>query len=348
MFGAGALGCIGGKTNGDSRPTTSLTYTVAGTVSSRFADYVPVAVNVTPALDDYPMPASLANVPGAAVVDDAGRAALAKNLFYLRPSIDAQIYDVYKDAMHAGAPAIVTTDAALHSYHILFDYALRILEVNKLSQAIVELTDLMLEESQAQLDADIPVLNDLCKKNMAFFAVAKSLMGDSVGSLPADVRQLVSAELSLIDAHEGFADSPIFGRREDYSHYVPRGHYTRNDLLKRYFRAMMWYGRMSFNLYKSSGDGGKVPDKDSTRQAIMITLALRDRAFDLWKSVYDPTVFFVGETDDLSIYDFQPMIKEVFGGTVGLPDLKDDDKVLAFIEKAAAAKAPKIVSGYLD
>ncbi len=43
----------------------------------------------------------------------------------------------------------------------------------------------------------------------------------------------------------------------------------------------------------------------------------------------------------------QPLIKEIYGGTVGLPDLKDDDKVLAFIEKAGAAKAPKIVSGYL-
>ena len=48
VLGAGALGCIGGKTNGDARPTTGLTYTVAGTVSSRFADFVPVAVNVTP------------------------------------------------------------------------------------------------------------------------------------------------------------------------------------------------------------------------------------------------------------------------------------------------------------
>jgi hypothetical protein len=347
VLGAGALGCIGGKTNVDVRPTTGLTYTVAGTVSSKFADFVPVAVAVKPSLGDYAMPASLAKVPGATVADDAGKAALAKNLFYLRMSKDAQIYDVYKDAMHAGAPAIVTTDTALHSYHILFDYALRILEVNKLSEAIVELTDLMLAASRAQLDAGIPELNDLCRKNVAFFAVAKSLLGGSIGSLPADVRQLVSAELSLIDAHEGFADSPIFGRPEDYSQYVPRGHYTRNDLLKRYFKSMMWYGRMSFPLYKSTLGGGKEPDKESTRRAIMIALALQGHAFDLWKSVYDPTVFFVGETDDLSVYDFQPVIREVYGETVGLPDLKDDEKVLAFIEKAAAAKAPKIVSGYL-
>ncbi len=193
-----------------------------------------------------------------------------------------------------------------------------------------------------------PELGDLCKRNVAFFAVAKALLGGSIGGLPADVRQLVNAELDLIDAHEGFADSPIFDRTEDYSQYVPRGHYTRNDLLKKYFKAMMWYGRMSFPLYKPTTGGGKDPDKASTRRAIMIALALQGHAFDLWKSVYDPTVFFVGETDDLSIYDYRPLITEVYGETVRLPDLNDDEKVLAFIEKAAAAKAPKIVSGLIQ
>ena len=37
---------------------------------------------------------------------------------------------------------------------------------------------------------------------------------------------MVQNELTLIKGHEGFADSPIFGYKEDYSQYVPRGHYT--------------------------------------------------------------------------------------------------------------------------
>jgi hypothetical protein len=27
---------------------------------------------------------------------------------------------------------------------------------------------------------------------------------------------------------------------------VPRAHYTKSDILKQYFKAMMWYGRMTF------------------------------------------------------------------------------------------------------
>ena len=61
------------------------------------------------------------------------------------------------------------------------------------------------------------------------------------------------AELALINAAAGpsFQPSPIFpllAYGEDYSQYLPRGHYTRTDPLKAYFKSMMWYGRMTFRL----------------------------------------------------------------------------------------------------
>ncbi|OPY25904.1 MAG: hypothetical protein A4E28_02868 [Methanocella sp. PtaU1.Bin125] len=349
-LGVGLPGCVSGKTDILPKTTTSLTYTISGNVRTKFADFIPLPVTVSPSLKDYTVPAGLSGVVAAerAGLDDADKNRLASDLFFLRPSSDAQIYDLYKNAEKRGAPVVVTTDAVLHAYHILFDYALRILEVSKLSDAIVGLTDLMLAESLSQLDDGVPELQDLCMKNVAFFAVAKSLLGGSMTGLPADARQLAEAELRLIDAHEGFADSPVFGRKEDYSQYVPRGHYTRNEQLERYFRAMMWYGRMPFSLYKSLPGGRKEPDKESTRRAIMIVMALNGRAFDLWKTVYDPTVFFVGETDDLSVYDYQALIKKIYGDQIVLAALTDDDKVLAFIEKAAALKAPKIISGLIQ
>ncbi|MGA9139688.1 MAG: DUF3160 domain-containing protein [Methanocella sp.] len=349
-LGAGALGCVTSNTDIVTRTTTGLTYTITGNVRTKFANFVPLPVAVTPSLSDYSVPAGLSDVLAVerAGLDDAGKAKLAEDLFFLRQSTDAQIYDLYKDAQKRGAPVIVTTDTALHAYHILFDYALRILEVGKLNDAVIELTDLMRTASKAQLDAGIPELQDLCMKNVAFFGVAKALLGGGTGGLPSGAKGLVDAEIELINAHEGFADSPIFGRKEDYSQYVPRGHYTRNDLLKKYFMAMMWYGRMSFNLYKSLPGAGKEPDTGSTRQAIMIAMSLNGRAFDLWKTVYDPTVFFVGETDDLSVYDYQSLIKEIYGDQVRLSSLTDDSRVLTFIEKAAALKVPKIISGLIQ
>ncbi|WP_231844941.1 DUF3160 domain-containing protein [Methanocella arvoryzae] len=346
FLGSGVLGCISADTRTPGTlPGTSPTYTITGNVATKFAEFAPVPVGVTPSLPAYTV-SDLAAVAGADKVslDSAGKDLLTRNLFIARPSRYDQVYEIYKHCKDSGTPVIVTSDSVLHTYHILFDYTLRILEVDKFSPAATEMTQLLLRESLAQLNAGIPELKDLSVKNVAFFAVAQNLLADSWDSVPAEARSLAEAELKLIEAHEGFADSPIFGMKEDYSQYVPRGHYTRNDTLKKYFKAMMWYGRMSFSLYRQPG---AEPDLDSTRQAIMISLALKDRALDLWKSVYDPTVFFVGETDDLSIYDYMPLIREVFGSQVSLADLKDDGKVQAFIEKAAALKAPKIISGLI-
>lgn len=346
ILSSGAWGCISSSMNENptARPAGNLLYTVTSKTQARFAEFVPMPVSVTPSLKDYSVGSisQVANFERMGVSEE-GKSALLQNLFYLTPSSDSQIYDVYKHLSEAGLPAFVTTDSVLHTYHILFDYILRMLEVQRFSPDIVDLSKLLFDESAAQADSASDQVKTAALKNTAFFAVALTLLGESP-DVPADAKNMVQSELSLIQGHQGFAESPIFGYDEDYSQYVPRGHYTRNDTLKKYFMAMMWYGRMSFRL--------KIKDdpelaREQTRRAILITLALKDRKFDLWKGIYEPTVFFVGETDDLSVFDYNGLLLDVYGSNIGLSDLADDVKLQAFIDKALKLKEPKIVSTLL-
>ncbi len=52
---------------------------------------------------------------------------------------------------------------------------------------------------------------------------------------------------AIFDSSDGSCPGPC-AYCEDYSQYQPRGYYTSNDMLRRYFKAMMWYGRMAFFL----------------------------------------------------------------------------------------------------
>ncbi len=63
--------------------------------------------------------------------------------------------------------------------------------------------------------------------------------------VPDLVEDLVQKEIELIKEHKGWEYSPIFFYQEDYSQYVPRGHYTKSEKLKNYFKAIMWYGRIT-------------------------------------------------------------------------------------------------------
>jgi hypothetical protein len=103
--------------------------------------------------------------------------------------------------------------------------------------------------SQAQYEAVKGTsLEEIARRNVAYFAMATRLL-DPEARIPELLRQEVELELALIEAHEGFALSAIFpGYQEDCSQYLPRGHYTGNDARQRYFKTMMWYGRINLRL----------------------------------------------------------------------------------------------------
>ncbi len=93
--------------------------------------------------------------------------------------------------------------------------------------------------------------------------------------MPAYAQELVDAELAKIDAAAGIEPSPLFPGLEfgeDYTQYIPRGHYTLSEELEAYFRSMMWYGRMTFRLKTDDADVGRA----ETRAALLLVQALQN------------------------------------------------------------------------
>ena len=111
--------------------------------------------------------------------------------------------------------------------------------------------------------------------------------------------------------------SPIFLYEEDYSQYVPRGHYTRSEKLQNYFKAMMWHGRMSMLLqsYMISAEDPEQEAKIQTIQAFLISDHFdRDKELrDRWDRIYEVTAFYVGYSDDLGPYEYAKALDTVFG-----------------------------------
>jgi hypothetical protein len=318
-----------------------------------FAAFEPVMVATQPGVPPYSTALrDVANPSVASPLNDRQRSALEANGFVVVPSQFDQIYQIYKSANNQGQPIFVTTDSLLHTYHVLYDFALRDAEFNHFVADLQSLTVAMLGQAQAQMAGTTGDAYQAARRNVAYFAVAASLL-DPGFTPPTEVADLVSAERALIDAHAGFVTSPLFGFKEDYSQYVPRGHYTRNETFERYFRAMMWYGRIGFRLRPGTDPTLIEMGRMETRQAILITVALGNTnvngtpALSVWERIYEPTVFFVGSTDDLTVYDYLKIIRTVYGDTLNLDDLNDTARLDDFIAQAAALRPPRIVGGWV-
>lgn len=142
------------------------------------------------------------------------------------------------------------------------------------------------------------------------------------------VKTVVNAEIEKCMAHEDAHGYPVilnpsadpnYHYQVDYTLFVPRGHYTRNEILKHYFLAMSWFGIYSLH-----------PDIDlELIQSLLITHMLyKDSEDTLWQKIYEPTCFYVGFSDDLGPDDYKAVIDKVFGKNYTITDFINKGKLV--------------------
>jgi hypothetical protein len=140
---------------------------------------------------------------------------------------------------------------------------------------------------------------------------ALQVLGRYRSGVDPEIRDQVESEIRLIFEANKFESSPLLGKfiqavnpdyLEDYSQFLPRSHYAKNSVLRAYFRSMMWFGRQNF-LAKSP---------DLMKDSLIISDWMRnpDR-LQTWETVYVPTTFFVGQSDDLGIYEYQDLLSKI-------------------------------------
>lgn len=179
-------------------------------------------------------------------------------------------------------------------------------------------------------------------------------------SVPDFVKDSVNKELQLISDHKGWDCSPTFLYQEDYSQYIPRGHYTKTEKLKNYFKVFMWYGRMtalikgSDNIEKGQCIRGGMSDgfisaDDAKIQTLQASILARKFAMDSdiqkrWKKIYAITAFYTGFSDDLGPVEYSSVLQDMFGDNADVNLLAEK---IADIQKTINDKfaGPQIYSG---
>lgn len=273
---------------------------------------------------------------------------LVKNLFVVMPLYSGrsqEFFQLYEQNRYAQIPNFVTADSVLHNYHLVFDYLLKNLEEEKLIPELKTLTSGMLAESKNQYgQLKGTSWETAAARNVGFFSVADRLLGGNSG-VPAYVSGQVNGELALIDRHDQIQTSPLINMgqtdniaeafKEDYTQYVPRGHYDKSEQLRQYFKAMMWYGRMTFR-FKSD---------EEIKSAALMSLALSSGGnAQAWEKIYAPTAFFVGSSDDITYLQLGQAAGEIYQGKNLSQTAADAAGFARLKDRLAALQPPQINS----
>jgi len=222
-------------------------------------------------------------------------------------------------------PVYISADSILESVHRSYDRVLQEPEEVRLSSELSAL----LSGMRARLDDGVGAeLGDAARADAdTFLTIAQSLLDGSTllpvaGGSAAQIISLVEKATRA----EGTANVTLFGVErpdEDFSQFKPRGHYTDSEALGRYFRAMMWLGRIDFRLLETQPDGTQVFRRRQLDGMLLmnelIDAALRQR-FD---RIDEAVGVFVGEPDYMELSDVAPLLADV--GVSSLAQARDVD-----------------------
>ena len=212
------------------------------------------------------------------------REGLIKNNFVVVRSTENEFFDIYESNRYDMFPSFITVDSLMHTYHLYFAYLMETTEKDYLAGTLQNLSAYMLDKTNRQYQELFGTdWEEAALRNLEFFYVA-GLLQDSTISAPIELQEfddVAKAEYDKIMDAEGIDECAITGVFEDYSQYKPRGYYDGNEVLEKYFRSMMWYGRIPFTL----------DSDEALKSAVLMCLAISEKPED-WNSIYSITSFF--------------------------------------------------------
>jgi hypothetical protein len=320
------------STTSTAAPTTTTTTLVTASglrprLVEAFAPFegAPLIVD-TPPYAGPATPTSIAGIYLAYALDEPAIETLESQGFVVVPDRNRLMHPVYQTfGYDAGQVYFVTTDAAYHHLHLAFSKLLRDLEQEELLPILETLLIGLVDEARAQRDELAGTgLADLADRAVQLYEAATTLAGLDVGP----IGPLAQAEVALAEEAIALTESPITGLHPgdperslgslvDYSLFKPRGHYTRNAELERYFRAMSLLGNENFPV----GYG------DTMLLAALAARPLTERPdlVEAWTLVYEPTAFLVGMADDYTPFELATELDALAPGWRDDPTLVDED-----------------------
>jgi hypothetical protein len=196
-------------------------------------------------------------------------------------------------------PIFISSDALLHAWHRSYDAMLQEIEENCLEPSLEDILSAMAEavpESRSSY-GEGPLADCLADADY-FLAVARSLLAGRRVNTALGHDERVGKTLGACAALQ-LQDFTLFGRERavDFSQFKPRGHYETSERLQRYFRAMMWCGRIDLRV-------AGTPEESSPRELgaaiVLQDLLQRSGRWERWQHFDRILQTFVGQTDSMT------------------------------------------------
>lgn len=282
-------------------------------------------------------------------LNDKELAAFKKNGFVVSERLGAASFgEMFYRIYNHDLPVYISSDAVLHAWHRTYDAMLEELEESYLHESLNDLLTSMANQlPKVQQEYGKGIMEESVKDADYFLAVARSLLQGSPAKTHLNQEPRLAKTLERIE-QLGAEKFYLFGkiREIDFSQFKVRGHYENSELLKKYFKAMMWCGRTDMRVAGGNEENatGSSP-RELGGALVLLDLLQKAGKFEQWQQFDQIIQTFVGKTDSMTfahlkgiakkagiqspgqikkLEDLTAIQKDILAGKIGMQHIRGD------------------------
>ncbi len=283
------------------------------------------------------LPASLelaSNYPVAGGLTLRQRRALARDGLLIVRSQEDQFFDVHMQvSYYYGQPYLLTTDAAYHAFKLTYAELLLALEREELSPRLTNIIRSTYEQVTAYLPLTVNTdLEESTTLAAAYLGTALMLL-DPEAAIDPEIENQVAEQVEQILVEERVVESKLLpGTWQDFSLYVPTGHYKNDADLTGYFRARTWLENTHFSMDPEGSHSS------SYEVPLIISLALRQAGaantptLNEFASLMEVFDFIYGNRSGVGAVEVTAFMDQAYGRFATILSMLDDSKQETFLD----------------
>jgi hypothetical protein len=215
-----------------------------------------------------------------------------------------QLFHVYDENYYDYTPSFITTDLYLQVLHIHLSKQMQALEKEKMIPLVRALLQEQYKAAQkTAASAQTPLAKSAAAWNQVYYAVALSLMTGKTQAVPPQLKSYYDYEYRSATDGQGRSSDFLGDSLMDYTQFQPRGNYTRNDSLKRYFKCVKWLNSAAIYLDEDERLSSAILMADALQKA-----PLSAKNYGIFCNIIG---FLAGEENNLSFAHLFAVLKKM-------------------------------------
>jgi len=229
-----------------------------------------------------------------------------KNGFLLIDDPSDQLFDKYISNQQSSIPQFVSTDLILQQLHYLYGTLENEIEAIYLADMLKSILEIINVELYSCYEKTLDsLIEQTIEESLLYYSIPYGIISGNKTNLIGNYNRIYYEELGKVLEGKGTGSKVIKNEDFNYNVFVPRAQYTKNELTRKYYKALTWLQKINLCLN----------DEEEFSRAILIAyiISKSDDLQNSYKNYVEVKTYFSSQREQFTFWDLAKLLDKVQG-----------------------------------